>query len=278
MTGEAGARRGVRFHLAALAMAMLLAAAETWPLVTVLATHYPLQSDPATGKARSSASSDQLLTSWILASNVKRLSDEPLAVFDTNNMTPFRRTLAFSESLLGMTFGIWPAQLVSDNPVLADNVALLFTLALSAYGVMLLVHELTGSRLGALTGAVFATYAPYVWANIDQLHVVAGGSAALAWFALARLVRTRRWRWAVLLAAFTAWQVWATLHWGLFLALGLASGVPVLLVLSADARRVLPQLVAAAVLTGLLIVPLALPYAAVGREMGLRDPTFIAYL
>ncbi len=41
---------------------------------------------------------------------------------------------------------------------------------------------------------------------------------------------------------FAAWQVWATLHWGLFLALGLASGVPVLLAASADARRVLPQL------------------------------------
>src|SRR6476659_7278241 len=98
MSGDAGARRGARFHLVALAVAVLLAVVETWPLATVLGTHYPLQSNPITGETRTSASSDQLLTSWILASNVRRLREDPLGVFETNNMTPFRRTLAFSES------------------------------------------------------------------------------------------------------------------------------------------------------------------------------------
>ena len=53
-----------------------------------------------------------------------------------------------------MTAGIWPVQLISDNPVLANDLALLFMLTSSAYGVILLVHELTGNRLGAFTGAV----------------------------------------------------------------------------------------------------------------------------
>ncbi|HWP66358.1 MAG TPA: hypothetical protein VNO26_10640, partial [Candidatus Limnocylindria bacterium] len=278
MSGDAGARRGAGFHLATLAAAALLAIAETWPLVTVLTTHFPQQSHPVTGAKHPGAKTDQLLTSWILASNVRRLGEDPLGVFETNNMAPFRRTLAYSENLLGMTPLVWPVQVVWDNPVLTNNLALLAVLALNAYGVVLLVHELTGSLLAALAGAALATYAPFVWANIDQLHITAGQSAALAWFALARLVRTGRWRWAVALAAFTSWQWWASLHWGLFLSLGLASGVPVLLVLSGDARRVLPQLLAAGVLAVVLTAPLAIPYAAIAREMGHRDASHILFL
>jgi hypothetical protein len=52
----------------------------------------------------------------------------------------------------------------------------------------------------------------------------------------------------------------------------------VLLLLSAEARRAFPQLVAAGVLAGSLTIPLTWPYAAVGREMGLRDPSFIMFL
>jgi hypothetical protein len=114
-----------------------------------------------------------------------------------------------------------------------------------------------------------------VWANIGQLHVTAGQTTALAWFALARLVRTRAWRWAVLLAVFTAWRVWAA-PLGLFLALGLAGGVPVLLVLSGT-RRVLP-LVIAGVLTGLLVAPRRCPTPPSAVRWGARAhlPAFLS--
>lgn len=146
---------------------------------------------------------------------------------------------------------------------------------LSAYGSILPVHEITGSLAGGVVAAVLGTYAPWVWTNIDQLHVAAGLSTTLAWFALARLVRTGAWRWAVALGCMAAWQVWASLHWGVFLALGMSAGVPVLLLLSAEARRALPQIAVAAALAGLLAAPLALPYAAVAREMDLTDRGFV---
>lgn len=275
---DAGARRGARFHIAALTVSILLALAETWPLATALTTHLPLPQNPVTGAARDHASSDQLLTSWILASSVRRLGQDPLGVFDTNNMAPFRLTLAYSENLLGMTALVWPAQVLWDNPVLTDNLALLATITLNAYGVLLLVHELTGSAVAAVAGAALATYAPFVWANIDQLHVTTGQSTALAWFVLVRLVRTRRWRWVLLLGAMTSWQAWASLHWGLFLALGLASGVPVLLLLSGEARRAFPLLLAAGIVAGLLTAPLAVPYAAVARAMGSREGSATIFL
>lgn len=275
---DAGAHRGARFHAAALAIAALLAIAETWPLATRLATHVPQQRHPATGEAYPGAKPDQLYTAWILASDARRLGADPLAVFETNNQHPFRRTLAHSENLLGLAVVVWPAQALWDDPVLTNNLALLVALAGSAYGVILLVHELGRSMGAAVAAAALATYAPFVWANIDQLHVVAGPGVALAWFAVVRLVRTRRWRWAAALGVLAAWQAWASLHWGVFLGLGLASGVPVLLATSAEARRAFPQFAFAGALALALVVPLARPYLAVSRDMDLLErgaPVFL---
>jgi hypothetical protein len=257
--------RGARFHVAALAVGVFLALAQTWPLATSITTHVPSLPGNQT------AGPDQLLTSWILASDVRKLFHDPLGVFETNNMYPFRHTLAYSENLLGMAIVVWPLQVLWNDPILTNNIALLMTIALSGYGVMLLVHELTDSVGGAIVGAVFATYAPFVWINIDQLHVASGQSSALAIFALARVVRTRAWRHAVLLGTMAAWQAWATLHWGVFLALGLVATVLVLLLLSAQARRALPQLAGAGLLAAVLVAPLAVPYLAVAREMDLHE-------
>jgi hypothetical protein len=206
---DAAASRGVRFHVAALAVAVLLALAETWPLATVLTTHFPHSHGPFHSVRCGDAHPDALLTAWILASNVRRLGEDPLGVFETNNMTPFHHTLAYSENFLGVTMPIWPVQLAWNNPVLSCNLALLFVLALSAYGVLLLIHELTNSAVAAGVGAALATYAPFVWDNITQLHAVGGLAAALAWFALLRLVRTRHGRWAVRVC----WPCSSRCHW-----------------------------------------------------------------
>jgi hypothetical protein len=261
-----------------LAFAVLLALAETWPLVTRITTHFPISVEELQAKRSLFPTDDRLLIAWILASNARRLGEDPLGVFDTNNRYPFRRTLAFSENFLGITLPVWPVQAIWDNPVLTSNIALLFTLTVSAYGVTLLVHELTGSIAAALVAATLATYAPVVWHQIEQLHVLTGMTAALSFFALVRLLRTRAWRHAVLLGALIAWQAWSSLHWGLFLALGLTSAVLVLLVSSAEARRVLPQLAFAAALAGILIVPLVIPYARVAHDMDVSERGFPLFL
>ncbi|HEX6131536.1 MAG TPA: hypothetical protein VF044_07370 [Actinomycetota bacterium] len=263
-------RRGLRLHALAATVALLLAVAETWPMPTRMSTHFP-----ADAAGRTEATHDQLLTSWMLASDVRRLGEDPLGVFHTNNMHPFRNTLAYSENLLGIAIAVWPVQVLWDDPVLTNNVALLFTIALSTYGVVLLVHELTGSLASALVAALLAAWNPWVWINVGQLHATAGQATPLALFALARLVRTGAWRFAAMLGVLAAWQVWASLHWGLFLALGLAGAAPVLLLTSRAARRALPQLVAAGVIAAVLVVPVALPYAGVARDMDVTDRGFV---
>ena len=276
MRQPAAAARGVRFHAGLIGVAILLALAETWPLATELATHFPVQR-PADGAAVA-VHHDQLLIAWILTSDAQRLARDPLHVFDTNNMHPFRHTLAYSENLLGLALPVWPVHTLWSNPVLTANLALLVALVASAYGVQLLVHELTGSAAAAVVAATLATYAPIVWGRIDQMHVTTGAGTALAFFAMIRVVRTRRWRHGVLLGAVTAWQVWASLHWGVFLALGLGSAVLALLLIDRETRLALPQLALAGVLAAAITAPLALPYLAVAREMDWTQRGFVAFL
>jgi F5/8 type C domain len=265
--------RDVPFHVMALVFAVLVALAETWPLATRLGTHYPVLAAGIKAPI-----SDQLLTSWILASDVHRLAHHPLSVFESNNLYPFRHTLAFSENLLGVAVLVWPVQALWGNPVLTDNVALLLSFVLGAYGVVLLVHELSGSALAAVVSATLATYTPDTWMNLTQLHVALYLFTPLGLFAFVRLVRTGSWRWSVLLGVLVAWQVWSSLHWGVFLVLGLAAGVPVLLVWSRDARRAFPQMLVAGLVAAVLVMPLVPPYEAVAREMDLGNRSFIAFL
>ncbi|HWP64907.1 MAG TPA: discoidin domain-containing protein [Candidatus Limnocylindria bacterium] len=276
MSEATAAGRGLRVHAGAIAVALAVALAETWPLATRLDSAFPSQR--AADAAAPSPGPDQLLIAWIHASNARRLGENPLHVFETNNMHPFWHTLAYSENLLGLTLPVWPVHAAWKNPVLTSNLALLVALAVSAYGVQLLVIELTGSRAAAAVAAVLAIYAPGVWGRIDQMHVTTGVAAALAFVALHRLIRTRRLRHVVALGMLLAWQAWASLHWGLFLALGMVAGVLVLLAADRDARRALPALALAAALAAALTVPLALPYLAVAREMDLTERGMVAFL
>ena len=259
------ARRAIARQVFALAFSAAVALGCTWPLVTRLGTHYPVWDAKVTAPA-----ADQLFTSWILATDARQLVHDPWHLFESNNFHPLRRTLTFSENLLGLAVLVLPVQYVWDNPALTDNVALLLALTIGGWGVFLLVRELSGSGLAGALAGVLAIYSPAHWVIFSQLHVIAFHWVPVALFALARVVRTGRWRWSVLLGVLVALEAWTSLHHGLFLALALAVGVPVLLLLSAKARRVLPQIAAAGTLALALCIPLALPYRAMGREMDLR--------
>jgi hypothetical protein len=252
-------------HAAALAFvfAAAVAVACTWPLATRLTTHYPVWDESV-----QIPGADQLLTSWILATDARQLAHDPAHLFESNNFHPLRRTITFSENLLGLAILVAPVQYLWDDPVLTDNVALLLALTIAGWGVFLLVREVSGSGLAGLLAGALAIYSPAHWAVYSQLHVISFHWTPVALFALARLVRTTRWRWSVLLGVLVALQAWTSLHHGLFLGLTLAAGIPVLL-LGRDARAVLPQIVAGGVLAVVLCVPLALPYLATTREMDL---------
>ncbi len=73
------------------------------------------------------------------------LATDPLGIFDTNILYPFKGTLAFDEISFTEAVLVAPIYWLSGNPVLSHNLLLLASFALSGYGAWLLVRELTGS-------------------------------------------------------------------------------------------------------------------------------------
>jgi hypothetical protein len=131
----------------------------TWPLV------------PRAHEATLPVSPDTQLFIWTLAWDTHAVIHQPFALFDANIFYPERRTLAYSENLLGSTIFAAPVLWAGGNPLLAMNVVALLSVVLGGMGAYLLAVR-TGVRRDAavLAGAVFA-FSPARLFRISQLHL-----------------------------------------------------------------------------------------------------------
>jgi hypothetical protein len=237
--------------------------------LTVVLT-YPLSLHPA--DTAISRVPDTDLFMWTLAWDTHALFSNPLSVFDANIYHPERRTLAFSENLIGDVIFAAPVLWLTGNPVLAMNVVALASCVLCGLGGFVLARKAGAGREGAfLAGMVFA-FTPPRFLRIGQLHLT-----SVHWmpFALAYLLsyledgRARNLR---LAAGFFTLQALSSGHGAVFTSiamLGLALYKGLLGEALAAAKRMRDLGLAGALL--LLPTVLAiLPYLAVQREMGLR--------
>ena len=151
---------GSRWHEGALAFGLFpaLSAIFTYPLVLHLADAVE-------------DGQDALLNVWILAWDGHALLTDPLRLFDANIFYPFTRTLAYSEINLSQALLALPATLVSGNPVLGYNVALLLTFVLSGWGMYLLARRLTGSRWAGLGAGIVFAFNAYKLSNLAQIQL-----------------------------------------------------------------------------------------------------------
>ena len=131
----------------------------TWPLV------------PRAHEATLPVSPDTQLFIWTLAWDTHAVIHQPFAIFDSNIYYPERRTLAYSESLLGSTIFAAPVLWAGGNPLLAMNIVALLSVVLGGMGAYLLAVRLGVRRDAAiLAGAIFA-FAPARLFRISQLHL-----------------------------------------------------------------------------------------------------------
>jgi hypothetical protein len=243
-----------------LALFVALTAAMTWPFPRYLAN----------GVLTTGTDTD--LTIWILGWDVHAFTHHPWSIFDANIFYPFRHTLAYSENMIGSALLAAPIIWLGGSALLAMNVIVFASIALSGLGAYLLARRL-GLRAPAaiLCGLVFAFAAPR-FLRLDQFHLT-----TVQWipFCLAHLHgyfedgRPRDLRIAI---GFFSLQALTSGHGAVFCLLAI-------LVMLADrlVRRTPPRLARrvrdVGVTGALLLVPPALiflPYRAVQREIGLR--------
>ena len=264
---QVGTRGPAREVLTVAAAALLLVLLTKWPVVTHL------------GSALPADLGDPLLQTWQLAWGPHALLHQPTHPFDANAFWPLRRSLAFSDSLLGLApfgllFGPGPA-----TAVVRYNVVFLLSYAAATSATYCLARQLGTSRGAAAVAGVAFGYAPWHLPQEGHLHILltAGIPACLALLARGHGIGGPiRPRLVVAGWAVAAWQV--SLGFGLGLQLTYLLAALALLVaarhvvrrrrgLTGPAPRALLLAEAVGVVGFLLVaVAFALPYLRVVAE------------
>ena len=236
--------------------------------LTLLFT-YPLSLHP--GSASLGSDPDVHAFTWTLGWDVHAFTSQPWSIFDANIFFPYRRTLAFSENLIGSAFFAAPVVWLTGNYVLAMNVVAMSSVILCGVGAYVLARQLgLSGTSAALCGLVFA-FSPARFFRFQQIHLT-----AIQWipFTLAALHayfdsgRARDVRFAI---AFFTLQALTSLHGAVFLVIAMAvlvlhrliTGTPV------DAARRARDVGVGGALLGAPAVLLAAPYLRVQQDMGL---------
>jgi hypothetical protein len=208
---------------------------------------------------------DALLNVWISAWDGHQLLADPVHLFDANIFHPYPRTLAYSELLLGNALLALPVTAATGNPVLGYNVALLLSFILSGLGTYFLVLRLTRSPgAGVVAGALFA-FCTYRMTNLAQAQLLTTQWMPFSLLALYELLRRPRLQRVVTFVLFFCLQALSSFYYGILLALavvvlGIGFWIP-------DRSTSRHLLLAVCCLT-LIILPFALPYFQVQRELG----------
>jgi len=204
---------------------------------------------------------DTLLTTWIVSWDADRLRHGLRGLWDAPIFYPYRGTLAFSETLLGVAVFAAPVYWITGNPVLTYNVAFLVSFTIAGVGMYLLARELTGSRAAAFAAGMYYAFGPLLMSQISHIQMVATGWIPFALWGLHRYFSTGQFRWLVLFALSWVMQTLSNTYAGYFAALPIAI---VILdgVLHAKERRgrVLAHLCAAGLIAGIALAPVGFAY------------------
>ena len=253
---EGGHEVGWRVASGFVALTLVL----TWPLVL----------NPA-GSVLSKVP-DTDLYMWTLAWDTHALTHQPLAIFDANIYYPQRRTLAYSENLLGDVVFAAPVLWLTGNPVLALNVTALATCLLCGLGAYVLARRVGVGTAGAvICGLVFA-FSPPRFLRLGQLHLT-----SIHWipFTLASLhayLDDGRRRDLRLAAGFFSLQALSSGHGAVFVTIA-AAGLLVYRFALGEPLALVKRARDFGLAGALILAPAILvmvPYLAVQQETGLR--------
>lgn len=246
-------------HVAVFAIFCVWAVIMSWPLATDLGHRLASWGDP-------------VFQAWTLAWDLHSWRTHPLNIFNANIFYPYRNTLAYSDYLFGQAALIAPLLLKTGNAILADNVSLLLSYALSGFAMYLLVVDLTGSRLAGIVAGFAYAFAPARMAQFEHLHLTSAEWLPLAVLAARRALRQRSLKWSAVLGLIVVLQGLFGIYYFYFLAI-LLGIVFVAYLISERDRQALMSVVQAGIacLIGVaLLVPILIPYQQVHTDLGIE--------
>lgn len=247
-----------RFAPVSLAFFFVAALVHTWPLVTDL------------GGLSRNDTHDTIHHEWILAWDAHALATNPLRLFQTNTFHPEPDTLAYSDHIIvqgviGAPF-IW----AGASPVFTYNVVLIIGLALTGWTTSLVMLRWTGNAWAALLSGSLMAFNAMTLTRFAEIQDQYLAFFPLSLAALDQILRRPSLRDG---GRLVLWFVLQALTCGYLLAFASLSLVAATLVrakewIGANFRAVAVNLVGAALLSVLLLLPFLLPYLRVSRAQG----------
>lgn len=246
-------------HAAVLVIFGIWAVLMTWPLATDLSHQLASWGDP-------------VFQAWTLAWDIHAWTTHPLNIFNANVFYPYRNTLAYSDYLFGQALLIAPILLKTGNVILADNLSLLLSYALSGFAMYLLVVELTGNRLAGIVAGFAYAFAPARMAQFEHLHLTSAEWLPLAVIAARRALTQRSIKWAVVLGLLVVVQGLFGVYYFYFLAILLGMVFVAFLIARRDQNALIAvaQAGVACVIGAALLFPILLPYQTVHDDLGIE--------
>jgi hypothetical protein len=234
----------------------------TATLLTVVMTHPTVTQLSSVGRL---GTGDGRFSIWNVAWVSHILSTSPFDLFNANIFHPASGVLAYSElNLIAGVLGL-PFYLATESPLAALNGAIILGTLLSFFCMWALVRRLSGSSLAGVLAAITFTFSPYVSARTPHIQLYLVFVFPLVLLAFVRLVDRPTIPRGAALGAALAVAALTCGYYGLTLVLVLAGLV------AWWATRDLAYwraLVAGAIVTAALVLPILVPYLAIRGEAG----------
>ncbi|MGH9332804.1 MAG: hypothetical protein ACRD21_03530, partial [Vicinamibacteria bacterium] len=198
--------------------------------------------------------------SWILAWDAHQLAQDPLALFDSNSFHPYDDSLAFSEHMVVPALLSAPFFYAGGNALLAQNLTVVLTLALSAFAMFLLVREVFGREDAALVAGMVYVFHTYNFHEVARLQLLTIQFWPLALLCLHRLFEGGGRKNAFAFALFFLLQGLSCTYYLFYFALVLAFWIPAYALATKDGWRRAMELILPLAVVGAVLAAFAVPY------------------
>ena len=242
-----------------LPLYLVVTLAFTWPLVL----HFG-DSIPAIWTGF-----DPMVQAFLLGWDANALASHPARLFHPPIFYPERNTLTYMDHMIGESVVAAPAFLIGHSAAAAYNFLFLLSFVLSGWAVYRLARLFPVSRPAAFLAGLLFAFSPYRLSNLDLLNQLQTQFLPLGLFFGIRYVRKARTR--DLVGTMGALTAQATFGWYYTYYLAVALGVLFLYALLRREPGTEPRhtgrLAVAALLTILIVFPIAVPYIREARAL-----------
>jgi len=215
---------------------------------------------------------DPLFSIWRVSWVLHQLAADPWHLFDANIFYPEHLTLTLSDPVILPALTIAPLLALGIQPLISYNLLLLSAFWMSGVATYVLAERLTGSaRAAFVAGLVYACYS-YRFEHYSHLELQMTQWMPLALLALHLFLSTRRWPYAMGLAAAGLAQLYSAMYYAVFLLIYAASiAMGLVMVHKIELRRLVRPLAVAALLAAVIAWPLVRAFIAAEPMKGARS-------